>query len=237
MLADGSKKLVGMDIRNDNGRCLKSRDMFNHANSCEKPSIVIWLQKDTSLPPICKITSSAMAVGMGASLSTMRAKGVENVDPKELEKLVIEPFANPFRVHPLVEDCRQFLKLFKAGCDCYVMNTHAVGMPDHLTDIPKKLSLTIVTELVRGKIEWREWKTFHGLQIPKNGNNLFGPDYEKKYKPPTKDPGYLKFLRDRMQDRITFLSNKRDLENDMENIFIDPLVAARTVLDRILEPL
>ena len=40
-----------------------------------------------------------------------------------------------------------------------------------------------------------------------------------------------------MQDRITFLSNKRDLENDMENIFIDPLVAARTVLDRILEPL
>ena len=235
--ADGSKKLVGMDIRNDNGRCLKSRDMFNHTNSCEKPSIVIWLQKDTSLPPICKITSSAMAVGMGASLSTMRAKGVENVDPKELEKLVIEPFANPFRVHPLVEDCRQFLKLFKAGCDCYVMNTHAVGMPDHLTDIPKKLSLTIVTELVRGKIEWREWKTFHGLQIPKNGNNLFGPDYEKKYKPPTKDPGYLKFLRDRMQDRITFLSNKRDLENDMENIFIDPLVAARTVLDRILEPL
>jgi phosphoenolpyruvate carboxykinase (ATP) len=178
-----------------------------------------------------------MAVGMGASLSTMRAKGVENVDPKELEKLVIEPFANPFRVHPLVEDCRQFLKLFKAGCECYVMNTHAVGMPDHLTDIPKKLSLTIVTELVRGKIEWREWRTFHGLQIPKNGNNLFGPDYEKKYKPPTKDPGYLKFLRDRMQDRITFLSNKRDIENDMENTFIDPLVAARTVLDRILEPL
>ena len=236
-LPDGTTKLVGMDIRNDNGRCLKSRDMFNHANSCEKPSIVIWLQKDTSLPPICKITSPAMAVGMGASLSTMRAKGVENVDPKELEKLVIEPFANPFRVHPLVEDCRQFLKLFKAGCDCYVMNTHAVGMPDHLTDIPKKLSLSIVTELVRGKIEWREWKTFHGLQIPKNGNNLFGPDYERKYKPPTKDPGYLKFLRDRMQDRITFLSNKRDLENDMENIFIDPLVAARTVLDRILEPL
>jgi len=236
-VADGSQRLVGTDIRNDNGRCLKSRDMFNHAHFCEKPSTVIWLQKDTSLPPICKITRSAMAVAMGASLSTMRAKGVENVDPKELDRLVIEPFANPFRVHPLVEDCRQFLKLFKSGCDCYVMNTHAVGMPGHLTDIPKTISLAIVTELVRGKIEWKEWKAFSGLQIPKNGNELFGPNYEKKYSPPTKHPGYLKFLRDRMQDRITFLSNKRDLENDMESIFIDPLVASRTVLDRILEPL
>jgi phosphoenolpyruvate carboxykinase (ATP) len=236
-VADGSQRLMGTDIRNDNGRCLKSRDMFNHAHFCEKPSTVIWLQKDTSLPPICKITHSAMAVAMGASLSTMRAKGVENVDPKELDRLVIEPFANPFRVHPLVEDCRQFLKLFKSGCDCYVMNTHAVGMPGHLTDIPKTISLAIVTELVRGKIEWREWKAFNGLQIPKNGNEIFGLNYEKKYSPPTKHPGYLKFLRDRMQDRITFLSNKRDLENDMESIFIDPLVASRTVLDRILEPL
>lgn len=236
-VSDGTMRIVGMDIRNDNGRCLKSRDMFNHADFCEKPSIVIWLQKDTSLPPICKVTSPAMAVGMGASLSTMRAKGVENVDPKELEKLVIEPFANPFRIHPLVEDCRQFLKLFKSGCDCYVMNTHAFGLPDHLTDIPKKLSLSIVTQLVRGKIEWREWRAFHGLQIPRNGNELFVADYEKKYRASTSDSRYLKFLRDRMQDRITFLSNQRDLENDMENIFIDPLVAARTVLDRILEPL
>ncbi len=73
-MADGSQRLVGKDIRNDNGRCLKSRDMFNHAHFCEKPSTVIWLQKDTSLPPICKITRSAMAVAMGASLSTLRAK-------------------------------------------------------------------------------------------------------------------------------------------------------------------
>jgi phosphoenolpyruvate carboxykinase (ATP) len=40
-----------------------------------------------------------------------------------------------------------------------------------------------------------------------------------------------------MQDRITFLSNKRDLEGDMENTFIDPLVQARTVIDRILNPI
>jgi phosphoenolpyruvate carboxykinase (ATP) len=234
-MPDGQRKLVSWDVRNKNGRCIKSRDMFRHAEHCERPGMVVWLQKDTSLPPICKVNGSALSVAMGASLSTMRAKGVENVDPKELEKLVIEPFANPFRVHPLLEDCEQFRKLFKMDCDCYIMNTYAFGVPDSLIDIPKELSLKIVTELVRGNIEWREWRTFHGLMIPKNSNEVLEPDYDKKYKP-KRNERYLNFLRDRMQDRITFLSNKRDLENDMENIFIAPLVLARTTIDRILNP-
>jgi len=235
-LLEGRRRMVCEDIRNENGRCIKSRDMFNHADFCERPGMVIWLQKDTSLPPIAKVDSIGLAVAMGASLSTRRAKGVENVDPKELEKLVIEPFANPFRVHPLVVDCMQFKKLFKLGTECYTMNTHAFGLPGNLIDIPKELSLKIVTELVRGNIEWREWKAFEGLSLPKNGNELFGPDYDKKYRPP-REPEYLSYLRDRMQDRITYLSNKRDVEHDMESTFIDPLVVARTVIDNILHPI
>lgn len=235
-LPDGKIKMVCRDIRNDNGRCLKSRDMFNHANFCERPGMVIWLQKDTSLPPICKVNSVGLAVAMGASLSTMRAKGVENVDSKELEKLVIEPFANPFRVHPLMVDCQQFKKLFKLGTECYIMNTHAFGLPTNLFDIPKELSLSIVTELVRGDIKWKEWGAFEGLLLPKNGTELFGADYDKKYKP-ARNPEYLNYLRDRMQDRITYLSNKRDIEHDMESAFIDPLVVARTVIDKILHPI
>ncbi len=234
-LSDGSKRLVCADIRNDNGRCIKTRDMFNHANFCERPGMVIWLQKDTSLPPITKVKSKNLAVALGASLSTKRAKGVENVDPKELEKLVIEPFANPFRVHPLLVDCIQFKKLFKQGTECYIMNTGAFGLPENLVDIPKELSLSIVTELVRGNIEWREWRAFQGLLLPKNGKELFGSDYDKKYKP-TRDSVYLSFLRDRMQDRITYLSNKRDMEQDMDSVFIDSLVAARIVIDHILNP-
>ena len=237
-LPDGksSKKImVNEDVRNNNGRCIKSRDMFHHADSCERPSMVIWLQKDTSLPPICKVKGSSLAVAMGASLSTMRAKGVENVDAKELDKLVIEPFANPFRVHSLLEDCEQFRKLFKMSCDCYIMNTHAFGLPENLINIPKELSLSIVTELLRENIQWREWRTFHGLQVPQNGAELFGADYDKKYKP-KRSIEYLNFLRDRMQDRITFLSNKRDIEHDMDNTFIAPLVLARTTIDKILNP-
>ncbi|KJR41492.1 phosphoenolpyruvate carboxykinase, partial [Candidatus Magnetoovum chiemensis] len=173
---------------------------------------------------------------MGASLSTMRAKGVENVDPKELEKLVIEPFANPFRVHPLMWDCEQFKKLFKLGTECYIMNTHAFGLPGELIDIPKQLSLSIVTELTRGSIEWREWKSFQGLMLPKNAKELFGPDYDKKYKPTT-DKKYLLYLRDRMQDRISYLSKKRDVDNDMDSSFIDSIVSARTIIDETLNPI
>lgn len=234
-LSDGTKRMVFEDIRNSNGRCIKSRDMFTNADSCERPGKLIWLQKDTSLPPICKVKGSSLAVAMGASLSTLRAKGVENVEAKELEKLVIEPFANPFRVHPLLWDCEQFKKLFRMGCECYIMNTHAFGLPDSLVDIPKELSLAIVTQLLRETIEWRDWKTFQGLMLPKNGNDLFGLDYDKKYKP-SRNADYLHFLRDRMQDRITFLSNKRDLESDMDNAFIDPLVLARTAIDKLLNP-
>ncbi len=227
--------MVCEDIRNDNGRCLKSREMFKISNFCSRPGSLVWLQKDTSLPPVCKVTSVGLSVAMGASLSTLRAKGVENVPREELAKLVIEPFANPFRVHPLTVDCHQFKKLFKLGTECYIMNTHAFGLADSLTDIPKELSLKIVTELVRGNIEWRDWKAFEGLQLPKNGNELFGSDYDRKYKP-SRTPEYLSYLRDRMQDRITFLSNKRDIEHDMDSSFIDPLVVARTVIDRILNP-
>ena len=71
--------------------------------------------------------------------------------------------------------------------------------------------------------------------MPQNGNELFGADYEKKFKP-KRSVEYLNFLRDRMQDRITFLSNKRDIEHDMDNTFIAPLVLARTTIDKILSP-
>lgn len=235
-LGNGKKEIVAQDIRNDNGRCIKSRDMFDIADSCARPGQLIWLQKDQSLPPVMKVSGLGLAVAMGASLSTLRAKGVENVPGEELARLVIEPFANPFRVHKLTEDCRQFLKLFKLGTECYIMNTGHFGMPGEEIKVPKELSLAIVTALVRGKIEWREWKSFPGLMIPVNNVDLFGADYDKKFKP-SKHPDFLQFLRNRMQDRITFLSNKRDIEHDMDSAFIDPLVAARTVIDRILNPL
>ena len=115
------------------------------------------------------------------------------------------------------------------------MNTHAFGAAGKLIDIPKELSLKIVTELVREKIQWREWRFFKGLMLPKNAKELFGAKYERAYTP-KKSMQYLHFLRDRIQDRVTFLSEKRDYEQDMANVYIAPLVLARTTIDKILSP-
>lgn len=234
-ISNGQRLMINGDVRNPNGRCLKSRDMLRHCEHSKRPGMVIWLQKDTSLPPVCKVNGSALSVAIGASLSTMNKRPEAHAATREDDKLIIEPFANPHRVHSLLEDCEQFRKLFKMGCQCYIMNTSAFGLGDDMVDIPKELTMAIVTELVRGNIEWREWRTFHGLLIPRNAQKFFGDDYDKKYKPRRSKP-YLQFLRDRLQDRITFLSNMRDVEHDMSNNFIAPLVAARNTMDKILEP-
>jgi phosphoenolpyruvate carboxykinase (ATP) len=233
-LTDSSqKRLVCQDIRNPNGRCIKSRDILNNISDyTERPGKIIWLQMDTSLPPICKVKGSSLAVAMGASLSTT-PRPTDKQDKQD--KLHIEPFANPFRAHPVLEDSEQFRKLFKLGCECYIINPHAFGIPSDLIQVPDELVMAIITELMRGKIQWREWRTFHGLFIPKNSAELFGSDFDRKFKP-KRNKEYLHFLLSRMQDRITYLSKKRDEEQDMSNNFIAPLVLSRTTVDRILNP-
>jgi phosphoenolpyruvate carboxykinase (ATP) len=46
---------------------------------------------------------------MGAALMTQRNRA-ENVAEDELNKLVFEPFANPFRVYELYRDVEAFVK-------------------------------------------------------------------------------------------------------------------------------
>ena len=42
------------------------------------------------------------------------------VDPNAL---VVEPYANPFRVYPLAVDYTRFKQLIEDGVDCYILNT------------------------------------------------------------------------------------------------------------------
>ena len=99
---------MGLDIRNSNGRALLDRDLLvNHVNTCSFPKALIWLMKDSVLPPVIKITDKYLAVALGAALMTQRNRA-ENVTEEELKKLVFEPFANPFRVYELYKDLSHF---------------------------------------------------------------------------------------------------------------------------------
>ena len=60
--------------------------------------------KDDALPPLVKITDPRLASILGCTLMTKRSNAENTGAGANLDALVIEPYANPFRVYPLVED-------------------------------------------------------------------------------------------------------------------------------------
>ena len=64
------------DIRNGNGRTVKSRFATpNRVDHIEEPiNAIFWIMKDDSLPPLIKINDSLMAATMGCTLMTKTFK-------------------------------------------------------------------------------------------------------------------------------------------------------------------
>ncbi|WP_025728302.1 phosphoenolpyruvate carboxykinase (ATP) [Atopobacter phocae] len=121
---EGERVLVTQDIRNGNGRTVKSRYATpNRVDHITEPiNAIYWIMKDDSLPPVLKINDPVLAATFGCTLATKRSSA-ENIIGKQ-DELVIEPYANPFRVYPLVEDYEKFKALFEERqVDCYIVNT------------------------------------------------------------------------------------------------------------------
>ena len=188
---NGRKKLVTEDIRNGNGRTVKSRFATpNRVDRIDEPiNAIFWIMKDDSLPPLVKINDPLMASTMGCTLMTKRSNA-ENVTGLH-EDLVIEPYANPFRVYPLVEDYRKFRRLFESGVACYIINTgFYMGK-----GIPKEVSLDIIEQIVDGRAKFKPFGPLEGFEYL---------DY-KGYAVPNFDDKYRQLIRERMQVRLNFL--------------------------------
>ena len=188
---NGRKKLVTEDIRNGNGRTVKSRFATpNRVDRIDEPiNAIFWIMKDDSLPPLVKINDPLMASTMGCTLMTKRSNA-ENVTDLH-EDLVIEPYANPFRVYPLVEDYRKFRHLFESGVACYIINTSFyMGK-----GISKEVSLDIIEQIVDGKAKFKPFGPLEGFEYI---------DY-KGYAVPNFDDKYRQLIRERMQVRLNFL--------------------------------
>ncbi|MGT2907142.1 phosphoenolpyruvate carboxykinase (ATP) [Streptococcus dentiloxodontae] len=188
---NGRKKLVTEDIRNGNGRTVKSRfSTPNRVDRIDEPiNAIFWIMKDDSLPPLIRIKDPALAAAMGCTLMTKRSSA-ENVKG-DLKSLVIEPYANPFRVYPLVQDYRKFHYLFVSGVDCYIINT---GFYMNKS-IPKEVSLEIIEKLVDGDASFKHFGTLDGVDYLELENYPL-PDFDDDYK---------QLLRERMQIRLNFL--------------------------------
>ncbi|OYQ65236.1 phosphoenolpyruvate carboxykinase (ATP) [Aerococcus sp. 1KP-2016] len=200
---DNKLVLVTEDIRNGNGRTVKSRYATpNRVDKLDSPiEAVYWIMKDDSLPPLIKIDNAILGATFGATLATKRSSAETARQGEKRDQLVIEPYANPFRVYPLLEDFNDFKKLLdREGIDCYIINTGAFLDKD----ITKDVTLSAIESIVDNTATFKAFGTGTGLTY------LEVPGYE----PPMDSAAYKYLVKVRMQMRKDYLVNfnKENLE-------------------------
>lgn len=191
----GKKILVTDDLRNGNGRTIKSRYSAKNRVDREQAPLdsIFWIMKDDSLPPVVKLSDPMIAATFGLTLATKRSTA-ENVIGESRNKLVIEPFANPFRVYPLTEDYQDFKELFeKQQANCYIINTDSYNGKN----IDKDTTLGILEAIANETADWTEFGALPQMSY------LSLPGYEVDLN----DTAYAKKLRQRLQDRLDWVNN------------------------------
>ena len=180
---DENGKIVPVteDIRNGNGRAIKSKLWSpNRVDIIEEPvNGIFWIMKDPTLPPVLKVQGAELASAMGATLATKRSSAerlAEGVDPNAL---VYEPYANPFRTYPLINDYIKFRDLVKnKSVDCYIINTgDFMGKK-----VTKEVTLGILEAIVEGKANFKEFAPgLQTMEIEGFEADLSNQDYKEAF--------------------------------------------------------
>lgn len=219
---DGKVVLVTEDIRNGNGRAIKSKLWSpNRVDKIESPvNAIFWIMKDPTIPPIVKLKGASLAAVMGATLATKRSSAErlkEGVDPNAL---VVEPYANPFRTYPLKNDYEKFKKLVEEkNVDCYVINTgDFMGKK-----VQPKDTLGILEAVVEGKADFKQWGPFADIEIFEWDG--FEPDFSNKE--------YIKQLKARMNDRLNYVNSLKTLKDGYNMLPEDALQAIEKVVNEL----
>lgn len=188
---DGKIQLVTEDIRNGNGRAIKSKLWSpNRVDKINEPvNSIIWIMKDPSIPPVVKLKGSALASVMGATLATKTSTAERVAAGTDLNALRIVPYANPFRTYPLVNDYEKFKKLVEEkNVDCYIVNTgDFMGKK-----VQPKDTLGILETIVEGKAQFKQWGPFEDIEIM---------DWEG-FTPDLNDAEYKAALKSAMENRV-----------------------------------
>lgn len=217
-LSNGEIVTVPEDIRNGNGRAVKSKLWSpNRVNRINEPlNAIFWLMKDPTIPPVIKLEGAALGSAMGATLATKRTAAerlAEGVDPNAI---VVEPYANPFRVHPLAIDYERFKQLIEDGVDCYVLNTGEFMWQD----IPASVTLGIIESIVEKTANFHNWECFDDIKIM----DITG------YNTSFKDKNYLTQFIKRMNDRIEFIKSREQVIGGRDRLPQDALEALNSIV-------
>lgn len=221
MKEDGNVYSVTEDIRNGNGRAVKSKLWSpNRVDRIDEPiNAIFWLMKDPTIPPVVKLSGASLGAAMGATLATKRTSAerlAAGVDPNAL---VVEPYANPFRVYPLSMDYERFKNLIVDGVDCYILNTgEFMG-----TKVKKEHTLGIIEAIVEGKATFHKWGNLDDIQIMDIDG--FDASFDNKE--------YKEQFTARMNDRINFVKSRETEKNGIDKLPDDALEALQRVINQI----
>ena len=217
---DGKVVLVTEDVRNGNGRAIKSKLWSpNRVDKIEAPvNAIFWIMKDPTIPPVVKLKGASLASVMGATLATKRSTAerlAAGVDPNAL---VVEPYANPFRTYPLVNDYEKFKSLEETkNVDCYIINTgEFMGKK-----VQPKDTLGVLEAIVEKKADFKPWGPFSDIEI-----------FEwEGFVPDLSDKEYIEQLKARMQDRLNYVTNLDEAEGGFNKLPEDAAAAIKKVVD------
>jgi len=223
-LKDGKLVSVTEDIRNGNGRAVKSKLWSpNRVDRVDEPiNAIFWLMKDPTIPPVLKLSGASLGSAMGATLATKRSSAerlAKGVDPNAL---VVEPYANPFRVYPLEVDYTRFKQLIQDGVDCYILNTgDFMG-----TKVKPAHTLGILEAIVEGKANFKKWEGFSDIEI------MEVEGFDASFK----NSEYAQEFTKRMQDRIDFVKSRETEKDGMDKLPSDALEALERVISEAKRP-
>ncbi len=219
---DGKIQLVTEDIRNGNGRAIKSKLWSpNRVDKINEPvNSIIWIMKDPTIPPVVKLKGSALASVMGATLATKTSTAERVAAGTDLNALRIVPYANPFRTYPLVNDYDKFKKLVEEkNVDCYIVNTgDFMGKK-----VQPKDTLGILEAIVEGKAEFKKWGNFDDIEIMEWEG--FVPDLN--------DAEYKNALKGAMQNRVDAVKGFAEKNSGYDKLPEEALEAVQKLVDAL----
>jgi phosphoenolpyruvate carboxykinase (ATP) len=221
---DGRIVIVTEDMRNGNGRAIKSKLWSkNRVDKLAEPvNSIIWLMKDPTLPPVLKVTNPVLAAALGATLATKRTSAERLAPGVDPDALVIEPYANPFRTYQLENDYNRFKHLFEEmNVDCYIFNTGYFKWKK----ISKETTLESLEKIVEGTAQFKQWECFDDFEIMEI--EAYIPDFN--------DEEYKKQFIERMKDRVVFLEQKNLAAGTLNTLPDEALESIRNVLKCIEE--
>ena len=219
---DGNIQLVTEDIRNGNGRAIKSKLWApNRVDKIDEPvNAIFWIMKDPTIPPVVKLKGASLASVMGATLATKRSTAERLAPGVDPNKLVVVPYANPFRTYPLADDYEKFKKLVEEkNVDCYIINTgDFMGKK-----VQPKDTLGILEAIVEKKAEFKPWGPFTDIEIF---------DWEG-FVPDMNDTNYVEQLKARMNDRVNEIKAFETKKDGYDKLPADALDAIQKVVDEL----